>query len=146
MQINGLLGDTAVTQTPIRPSRHPLVVVLAVLIFAECALLSAATIYLVVEILIATPDSYASALALTVLVGIAAVWLAVIGLNLLRGRAWTRGAAIVWQVLQIAVAIGCFQGLFARPDIGWLLLIPSVAVIVLLFVPSVVAATARRDG
>jgi hypothetical protein len=48
-------------------------------------------------------------------------------------------------VLQIAVAIGCFQGLFARPDIGWALLVPAVLALVLLFTPPVVAATARRE-
>jgi hypothetical protein len=121
------------------------VVLLVVLLFAECALVSVAAIYLVIEILVATPDSYASALALTVLVIIAAVWLAVIAVNVLRGRAWTRGAAIVWQVLQIAVAVGCFQGFFARPDVGWFLLVPAAVVLVLLFVPSVVAVVGARD-
>lgn len=126
--------------------KHPVVIVLAGLVFAECALIATATIYLVVEILVATPASYASAIALTVLTAIAAVWLALIAVNILRGRAWVRGATVVWQVLQIAVAIGCFQGLFARPDIGWVLLIPAIVALVLVFTPPVVAATARRDG
>ena len=126
--------------------KHPVVIVLAGLVFAECALIATATIYLVVEILVATPASYVSAIALTVLTAIAAVWLALIAVNILRGRAWVRGATVVWQVLQIAVAIGCFQGLFARPDIGWALLIPAIVALVLVFTPPVVAATARRDG
>ena len=126
--------------------KHPVVIVLAGLVFAECALIATATIYLVVEILVATPASSASAIALTVLTAIAAVWLALIAVNILRGRAWVRGATVVWQVLQIAVAIGCFQGLFARPDIGWALLIPAIVALVLVFTPPVVAATARRDG
>ncbi len=126
--------------------KHPVVIVLAGLVFAECALIATATIYLVVEILVATPASYASAIALTVLTAIAAVWLALIAVNILRGRAWVRGATVVWQVLQIAVAIGCFQGLFARPDIGWARLIPAIVALGLVFTPPVVAATARRDG
>ncbi len=126
--------------------KHPVVIVLAGLVFAECALIATATIYLVVEILVATPASYVSAIALTVLTAIAAAWLALIAVNILRGRAWVRGATVVWQVLQIAVAIGCFQGLFARPDIGWALLIPAIVALVLVFTPPVVAATARRDG
>ena len=125
--------------------RHPLVSVLAGILFAECALLVVATIYLVVEIFIATPASFASAIALTLLTALGAVWLGFIATNVLRGRAWVRGATVVWQVLQIAVAIGCFQGMFARPDIGWFLLLPAVAALVLLFTPPVVAATARRD-
>jgi len=137
MQINGFVWDDTV--------KHPLLVTLAVLVFAECALLSAATIYLVVELLVATPDSFASAIALTVLTAIAAVWLGVIAVNILKGRSWTRGATVVWQVLQIAIAIGCFQGLFARPDIGWALLLPAIAVLLLLFTKPVMAGTARHE-
>ena len=123
--------------------RHPLVIALAALVFAECALIAVATIYLVIEIIAATPASFASAVALTVLTAIATIWLAVIAVNILRGHAWTRSAAIVWQVLQLAVAIGCFQGLFAQPAIGWALLIPAVVVLVLVFTPAVVRATKR---
>ncbi|CAN5352708.1 hypothetical protein BH09ACT5_BH09ACT5_18480 [soil metagenome] len=146
MQINGFVGDNAVSETPAAPARHPFVVILVVLLFAECALLAAATIYLLVELIAATPASFASAIALLVLTAIAAVWLGFIAGNVLRGRAWTRGAAIVWQVLQGAVAVGCFQGAFAQPEIGWLLLIPALVVLVLLFTPPVVAATSRRDA
>lgn len=145
MQINGFLGDDAVSELPAKPARHPFVLLLVVLLFMECALLAGATIYLVIELLTATAASLASALALTVLTAIAAVWLGFISANVLRGRAWTRGAAIVWQVLQGAVAIGCFQGIFAQPTIGWLLLIPALVVLVLLFTPPVVGAISRRS-
>lgn len=134
-----------VTDDSTTPARHPFVVVLAAILFAECALLTVATVYLVIEILVAEPDSFPSAVALTVLAAIAAVWLAVIAVNVLRGRAWTRGATVVWQVLQIAVAVGFFQGLFARPDLGWFLLLPALAALGLLFTPPVLRATARRD-
>ena len=141
MQINDFKPEDSVTE----PRRHPLVLLLAVLIFAECALLSVATIYLVIELLTAEPSSYPSAIALLVLVAIAAIWLAVIGVNVLRGRAWVRGAAIVWQVLQLAVAVGSFQGVFAQPAVGWVLLIPAVVVLVLLFTPPVLAGISDRD-
>ena len=141
MQINGFVWDNTVS----RSRKHPLVVVLAVLVFAECALMIAASVYLVVELLVATPASFPSAVALTILTVLAAIWVGVIAVNILRGSPWVRGATVVWQVLQIAVAVGCFQGLFARPDIGWALLIPALVVLVLLFTPPVLAATARRD-
>ena len=125
--------------------RHPLVLVLAIIVFAECLVVGAATIYLVVEILVATASSLAGAVALTALVALAAIWLGFIGANILRGQSWTRAAAATWQVLQIAVAVGCFQGLFARSDVGWALLVPALAALVLLFTPPVVAATSRRE-
>jgi len=126
-------------------TRHPLVVVLAVLVFAEVALLGAGAAVLIIELFGAQAGSVASSIGLIALAVLAAVWLAAAGLGLLRGRSWVRSAIMVWQLLQIAVAIGAFQGMFARPDIGWLLLIPSIVGIVLLLSRPVVAFTTRRD-
>ncbi len=139
-----MLGENTQAHKAARGTRHPLMVLLAVIVFAEFLLLVAATGFLVIELLVATPSSFPTAIALTVVVAIAAVWLAVITLNILRCQPWVRSAALVWQVLQIAVAIGSFQGLFARQDIGWLLLIPAVVAIILLFTRPVIEATARR--
>ncbi|GAA1226677.1 hypothetical protein [Rhodoglobus aureus] len=130
-----------------KPSRsHLNLVVLAFVIFLESALLFGALAYLIFELGSETPQSYPSAIALTVLTALAAIWVAVIGIGVLRGQAWIRGAAVVWQVLQISVAIGSFQGIFARPDIGWLLLLPAIAVLILLFTKPVLEATTRREG
>ena len=151
MQINGFIrGGIVLSENTSAGgadpgTRHPLIWVLAVILFAECLLLVAATGFLVIELFVATPSSLPTAIALTVVVAIAAVWLAVITVNILRCEHWVRSAALVWQVLQIAVAIGSFQGLFARQDIGWALLIPAVVAIILLFTRPVIEATARRD-
>lgn len=118
---------------------------LAALLFLEAAALFVATATLIIDLLVERPDSYASALALTVCVAIAAVWVTAIAVNTLRGRAWIRGGAIVVQVLLAAVALGSFQGILPRPDIGWMLLIPAIAVMVLLFTKPVLAETSRRD-
>ena len=121
------------------------VIVLSALIFLEAALVVGATAFLLFELVTVTPDSLASALALTVLTALAAAWVIAIAIGVLRGRAWSRGAAMVWQVLQIAVAVGAFQGSFARPEVGWLLLLPALAAIVLLFSRPVVEATRRGE-
>jgi len=126
--------------------RHPYVIALALIILLESSLLFAGLGFLLFELGSETPQSYPSAVALTALTAIAAIWVAVIGVNVLRGQAWTRGAAVVWQILQISVAVGSFQGVFARPDIGWLLLAPAIAVLVLLFTRPVLEATTRREG
>ena len=155
-QINGFVWDVAVSEAPnvdesarnsgSRRRHHPLVLVLAAVLFLEAAALAGATVVLIFELLVATPDSFPSAVALTVCVAIATVWVFVIALNSLRGRAWIRGAAIVVQVLLGALALGSFQGLFSRVDIGWLLLAPAVVVLVLLFTKPVLAETSRRDA
>lgn len=126
--------------------RHPYLVVLALIILLESTLLFAVLGYLLFELSSETPQSYPSAIALSVLTAFAAIWVAVIGVNVLRRQSWIRGAVVVWQVLQISVAIGSFQGVFARPDIGWLLLLPALTVLVLLFTKPVLAATVRREG
>jgi hypothetical protein len=128
---------------PVR--RSPALVILAILLFIEFLLIAAGAVYLLIELLIDIPQSYASAIAIFVLALLAAVWVGMIALHTLRGRPWTRGATVVWQVLQASVGIGCLQGLFARPDLGWPLIVLSVVVLVLLFTKSVVAATARGD-
>ncbi|MCY7412969.1 MAG: hypothetical protein LH471_08060 [Salinibacterium sp.] len=151
MQINGfirggiVLSENTSADDGARRARHPLVLVLAAIVFAEFLLLVGATGFLVIELLVATPSSYASAIVLTALVAAAAVWLAVITVNILRCQHWVRSATLVWQVLQIAVAVGSFQGIFARQDIGWLLLIPAVAAMGVLFTRPVIEATARRE-
>ena len=138
-EINLFDGEKAVSE---RPRSKPLIV-LSALILLEAALVVGATVFLVVELLTVTPRSLASALALTMLTALAAVWVTAIAIGMLRGRAWSRGAAIVWQVLQIAVAVGAFQGAFARPEVGWPLLLTALAALALLFSRPVVAATRR---
>lgn len=136
-------GHPAGAADPVR--RSPALVILAILLFIEFLLVGAGAVYLLVELLIETPTSLASAIAILVLTALAAVWMFMIALHTLQGRTWTRGATVVWQVLQASVGIGCLQGLFARPDLGWPLIILSVVVLVLLFTKSVIAATARRE-
>jgi hypothetical protein len=135
------VNDESVTARP-----HPLVVLLVIIVGLQAAALAAATISLVVEIFVDVAASVTSAIALTVLTAIGAVLLALVARNLLRGAPWTRGATVVAQILQIALAVGAFQGAWARPDLGWLLLLPAVAALVLLFTRPVLAHTVRPDG
>ena len=131
-------------QAPDPSSRRPiLLVALSVVLAAEALLATGVTVWLVVELLTATPDSFASAVVILLLAaGLAcALWAMVVGL--LRRQTWVRGAALTWQLLQIAVAIGCFQGVFAVPSLGWALLIPAAIASLLLMSPPVVTATRR---
>ena len=120
-------------------------VAVGILLFVECLLVAGAAVYLLVELLIDTPQSFASAVAILVLTALAAVGVAVVTVKLLAGEAWTRGAVVVWQVLQASIGFGSLQGLYARPDVGWPLILLAVAVLVLMFTKPVLAATARRE-
>jgi hypothetical protein len=78
---------------------------------------------------------------LTALGAILAVWLAFVVKALKDGRRWARNAAIFWQLVQLTVAWGSFTGEFANAAIGVGLILPSVAVIALLFTKPVFDAT-----
>ncbi|GAA4060775.1 hypothetical protein [Agromyces indicus] len=116
-----------------------------VLLFAEAAALAAMVAWLVIDLLVLQPSSFATAIALIVITALAAAWVAAIAVASVRRAPWARAGAIVWQVLQLSIAVGAFQGLFARPDIGWALLIPAVTVVGLLLWPPVRAAYARDE-
>ena len=88
-----------------------LLVALAVVLFFEAAVLSFVAGVLVYDLVAEVPTSFASAVGILILVVIAAVWLVVVGFGALRARPWVRAAALTWQVLQLAVAIGSFQGI-----------------------------------
>ncbi|HYI32519.1 MAG TPA: hypothetical protein VEX88_03560 [Glaciibacter sp.] len=112
--------------------RHRLLVAI---LAAEAALLWVAFAWQVHQLVTSSPASVPSALALMVINALVAVWVSVIAVHAAKGRSWVRGAALSWQLVQIAISIGAFQGAYARPDVGWALLIPSVVVIVLLLTP-----------
>jgi len=118
---------------------------LIVLLIGEFLLAAVLAVTLLIELLIATPASFASAVALTVLAFIAAAWIGAIVVGALRGQAWIRGAAIVWQVLQFAIGASAISGTFSTPTIGWPLVAVAVVAFLLLFAKPVVDATSRRE-
>jgi hypothetical protein len=143
-EISGTPGGNA-PETSGRQGRAPLALLaLAAIIALEALGMAVIAIWLIVELLVETPQSLASALALIVLAAVASAFLLAVVLGALRRAGWIRGAVLTWQVVQIAVAIGAFQGTLARPDVGWLLLLPSVGAILLTLSPSVTRAL-RRD-
>jgi hypothetical protein len=117
---------------------------LIVLITAEFLAVAAVTVVLIVELFTSRPESYAAGIAVIVMAIVAAVWLGFIVTAALKGRAWMRGASIVWQVLQFAIGIGCFQGLTATPVVGWVLVVPAIVVVVLLMSRPVRSVTDAR--
>ncbi|WP_134173517.1 hypothetical protein [Cryobacterium psychrophilum] len=123
--------------------RAPGLAFFTALLALEAAVLWLLAAWLVVELLTQTPASLGGGLAILALAALAAVWVSAITVGTLRRRPWIRGGAITWQLVQIMVAVGCFQGLYARPDVGWVILLPSLVVLALAFTPKVVAATSH---
>lgn len=117
----------------------------SLLIGLEAAALAGAVCVLLVDVLTLTPASLASAIALIVLTAVATLWVSWVAISLNRGASWSRGGALFWQLVQLAIALGAVQGTFAQPLIGAAIAVPSVLVIVLLFTRSVMEHTRRRD-
>jgi hypothetical protein len=102
---------------------------------------------LLIETLTTRTATFGAGIALTIVAFIAAASLTAIVVGTYRGQAWTRAAAIVWQVLQVAVGVGALQGQVAQPGWGWPLIILAALVFLLLFAKSVIASTSdRRDA
>jgi hypothetical protein len=126
------------------PRRPALLWVLAGLLALEFLLVAALAVLSIVSVAQGGSGSAASGIALAVVVVIAAAWLGAMVIGTVRGQAWIRAAGIVWQVIQIAVAIGILVGPLGQPLLGWPLVIVGIAAFILLFTPSVVTATRHR--
>jgi hypothetical protein len=126
-----------------RPKRT-LLYVLAALISLEGLAVALGAVYLVVEIFSAPTASIASAVALAVCAAIAAAALILVAISALKGRPWIRGASICWQIIQALVGVSILQAKAPdSPAIAVALIVPAAAIVVLLFTPTVVAATTR---
>ncbi|MGN8049739.1 hypothetical protein ACTJKO_08600 [Curtobacterium sp. 22159] len=137
------MPDTTPTESDRPARRSPALVGLLVVVGVEFAALVVLTVVLIVELIVAPATSVASGVALTVLTAIAALWLGALFVGLRNRRPWVRSGIIVWQVLQGALAIGAFQGVFRVPAIGWALLIPALVGITLALSRPVTEALAR---
>ncbi|WP_234407325.1 hypothetical protein [Microterricola viridarii] len=100
-------------------------------------MLLVAVLWLVFELLTEQPASFVSALVILALTIVAFVFVGAVAVGAMRRQSWIRGAGIGWQLMQIAVAAGCFQGIYANPAAGWALLAPSLVVIALLLAPGI---------
>ena len=128
------------------PRRPALLWVLIAMLTVEFLGVGSLAVTLVVETLTTPSATFGAGIALTIVVIVAAVWLAAIVIGTYRGRAWIRAAAIVWQVLQVAVGVGALQGQVAQPGWGWPLIVLAAFVFLVLFAKSVVTATTRRES
>ncbi|HEY1530139.1 MAG TPA: hypothetical protein VGF80_04940 [Galbitalea sp.] len=123
-------------------TRKPaLIYALSGLILLEGIALVGATIYLVIEIFAAPIASIGTAIALAVTVAIAAVAVVLVARATFRGRPWIRGATVCIAVLQLLVAYSIV--ITKAPTLGWILAVPAVVLLVLVFSPPVLRATTR---
>jgi len=125
--------------------RSSLVTTLVVLLAGQTALLVGLTAFLIIELLLAEARFPPTAIALTVLVLLIAVWLVAMTIGVHRGRAWTRGSVLTYQFLQLAIGVGSIQGFIPRPDIGWWVIATAVLGLILILSTPVTRWLDQRD-
>lgn len=125
--------------------RSFLVTLLVTLLAGQTALIVAITGYLVVELLLAEAQFPPTAIALTFLVLLIAIWLVAMTVGVHRGRAWTRGSVLTYEFLQLAIGVGSVQGFIPRPDIGWWVIATAVLGLLLILSTPVSQYLDARD-
>ena len=139
------MHDTTPAESADPGQRSPAFTVLQVVLGLEFLALAGVTVWLLVELVTSPATSLASGIALTILTAIAALWLGALSVGLRNRRPWVRSGIIVWQVMQGALAIGAFQGVFRVAWVGWVLLIPALLGLTLVLSRPVTAALVPRD-
>ncbi len=124
----------------------PALIALVWLVFLEAGLLVVATAFLVTELFTPAAADARSAVALAVTTALFAAGVIILAVGLVRRWARIRGGVLLWQLLQVACAIGAFQGLLGPEWVGWLLLVPAGIGIWLLFAKPVTAIFAAADA
>lgn len=119
--------------------RHPFLIALGALLVIEAAVMIVVLLILVGDLVTQQAAQFSSAVALTVLAAIGTVFISAVAIAALRLRVWSRAAALIWQVILLAVGFGMFQGTTARFDLALLFLIPALVGIFLLLSKPVTA-------
>ena len=110
----------------------------------EAVVVLAAVILSAVALLGNGARSEVDGVALLVCELIGFLWVVAAAAGAWLAAGWMRGLAIVWQLLQLAIAVGAFEGLVGSPVLGVALLVLGLAGLVLLFTPQVTRALDRR--
>ena len=119
---------------------------LVALLALESLALVALVIWLGVQAAEATASDVASGIALLIIAALCALWLVLTTVAAARRRSWMRASVITWHLLVLAIAVGCFTGITAVPQAGWVLLVLAAVGIGLVVAPQVTRVTARESA
>lgn len=122
----------------------PAVVVLSV-VCAQALVLAAAVAWILVEFVVAPPESPPTAAFLALLAVLALVLWIAIAIGLLRRSPRSRGAAVFAQLLMIAVGVGSIQGPDAQPLVAAALVLPAITAGLIAFLSAGLARWLRIE-
>ena len=104
---------------------------LVLLVGIEALLVSAGAVYFLFLTFTEVIGNPAGAIVIFLITALVAVGLWVSTFALLRGKGWSRGLVVTWQVIQFALATSFAQGLAEWQVFGWFLLVLSLGTFVL---------------
>ena len=105
--------------------------VLVLLVGIEAVLVSAGAVYFMFLTFTEVIRNPAGAIVIFLITALVAVGLWVSTFALLKGKGWSRGLVVTWQVIQFALATSFVQGLAEWQVFGWFLLVLSLGTFVL---------------
>jgi hypothetical protein len=108
--------------------------------FLEALVLYLATIASIWAMVTSQSKALLTDSALVLLTLGAAIWLTFAGLAITKGKRWARSAGVFWQLIQLTIALGTFEASLLG---GLAIAMPSIAVLLSLFLPEVVRATSE---
>lgn len=117
--------------------RPKAVLALTVVLFLEAAAMLGIAVWTVVTAFGESSDHLVASLFLAAIAAGASAFLWQAGRGMLAGRSWSRSATVVWQVLQMGVAFGTYNGAEGPVPIALALLVPAIVALVLVFRQSV---------
>lgn len=124
------------TACPLRPTS---VVVVFVLLLLEAIATLGAAVWYATTLAAEGPVSLGGRIFMLVLIVGAAAWQSNVAVQVYKGHAWTRAAALVWQVFQVIFAVSFLGAGGGATVLGIALLVPAAAVMLLIFDPKATA-------
>lgn len=106
---------------------------LAILLLLEAAGMLVLAGWLVFEAIVLDRTQLGATLFLAALAAGSAFFLLQAGRGVLDGRSWSRSATVVWQVLQVGIAVGTYNGAEGPVPLALALFVPAVVALVLVF-------------
>ncbi|GAA2171836.1 hypothetical protein GCM10009846_07360 [Agrococcus versicolor] len=107
--------------------------ILAVIVFVEAVALLGVAIWSVVTVIGTEARELTAGLFWAACLAGVAFFLVQAGRGVLDGRSWSRAAVVVWQVLQIGVAFGTYNGAEGPVPLALAMFVPALAALVLVF-------------
>ncbi|WP_417220576.1 hypothetical protein [Arthrobacter sp.] len=144
MSSSNASGETPEARAP-SPTRPVSILVVFGLLLLEAAAALGAAAWYATSLPAAGPVPLGGRLFMLALIVGAAAWQANLAFQVYRGHAWTRAAAVVWQVFQIIFAVSFLGAGGWALALGAALLVPAAAILLLTFDPKATAYFGDRQ-